>query len=99
MACYPKYCLNLYYDGEEGSGTEFSDLLLSTAVDLKSHMHCACWTYWTVEHSLVREKDINNILGDSRRTKISLDEQVFGNMRFSTDNNLHRLGNYHYHLE
>lgn len=42
MACYPKYCLNLYYDGEEGSGTEFSDLLLSTAVDLKSHMHCAC---------------------------------------------------------
>lgn len=45
------------------------------------------------EHPLVREKDINNILGDSRRTKISLDEEVFEDMRFSTDNNLHRVGN------
>lgn len=46
----------------------------------------------------LRKKDVN-ILGDARRTKIALDEQVFEDMRLSTDNNLHRVGNYHYHLE
>lgn len=47
----------------------------------------------------LREKDVNNILGDARRTEISLDEQVFEGMRFSIDKYLHRMGNYHDHLE
>lgn len=44
------------------------------------------------------EKHVNNILGDVRGTKISL-EQEFENMRFSMDNSLHRVGKYHDHLE
>lgn len=97
MSCYPKYCLNLYYDGEEGSGSKSSDLL-STAVDFKSHMHCACWTYWTGECSL-REKDVINTLGDARRNKVFPDEHVFEDMRFSIDNYWQRVGKYHDHLE
>lgn len=39
----------------------------------------------------LREKDVNNSLGDTRRTKNSLDEQVFEDMRFSIGNYLHSV--------